>query len=80
MKKNNFCESKFISVEDHLPNFSTIVNVRTNSGKDLKAYFHHDKMYPLARYWKGHTLSHWQEYETRNWLYDVTHWKELNEK
>jgi len=69
---------EWISIEDRIPHFSTIVNVKTKSAKQLKAYFHHDRAFPLAQYWRNHKLSHWQEHEKLNWLYNVTHWRELN--
>lgn len=57
-----------------------IVNVKRKSSEELKAYFHQDKMFPLARYWKNHQLSHWQRLDNRHWLYDVTNWRPLTKE
>lgn len=64
----------WISVEKRLPKGSGVMNVKRESGEVTKVYFHKDQMYPLARYWKDHELSHWQEKSTLKWLYDVIEW------
>lgn len=64
--------------DDGLPkSIGCIVKVRRKCGEELKVYFHRDKMFPLARFWKDHKLSHWQRFDNYEWLYDVTHWMPL---
>jgi hypothetical protein len=58
----------------------SIVIARRESGEQIIVYYHQDKMFPLARYWKDHKLSHWQRFDNGKWLYDVTHWRPLNKE
>jgi hypothetical protein len=68
----------WISVEKELPKgLGAIVKVKRESGEELKAYYHSDKMAWLAFYHKKHKCSYWQCFKTRKWLYDVTDWMSL---
>lgn len=70
-------DAQWVDIQDKLPKFSCITHVKTASGNQVKVYFHHDRAFPLARYWKNHVLSHWQKHEDGIWIYDVTHWRSL---
>ncbi len=71
----------WIDVKEKLPDPYTqgIINVKRENGDIFKAYFHKDKMFWLT-YYSNHKISHFQDFKTHGWLYDVTHWQPLEKK
>ncbi len=72
---------EWISVNDDLPKGpGDIVIAKRENGDEMKVYFHKDKMFPLARYWKDHKLSYWQRFDNTQWIYGVMHWRSLRKE
>src|SRR6267142_286123 len=70
---------EWISTTDRLPEGpGSIVFVKRENGDEVKAYYHRDKMAWLSFYHKG-DLSHFQDHSTMKFLFDVTHWRHLNQ-
>lgn len=67
---------EWVNILERLPRGHCIVCVRREGGKEVIAYFHSDKMAWLAYYHKRHELSHWQCFESHEWLHDVQQWKD----
>lgn len=67
---------KWISTQDAMPDGpGNIVKVKLENGNEKKCYYHRDKMIWLAYY--NAKTSHFQCYETLEFLHNVTHWKYL---
>ncbi len=71
--------SNWINVETSLPKGAgDIVKVKRKNGDEIKAYYHRDSMIWLSYYCKEKT-SQFQDYHTRRFLQDVTHWRLLSD-
>ena len=69
--------SEWISVKEELPDGpGAKVKVKMQNGHELKCYYHRDKMLWLS-YYINHKASHFQDCETDEFLYGVTHWMSL---
>lgn len=64
----------WVSVDDKLPKFHGIVDVKRSDCTCRRAYFHADKM-SWAHNYRKFPWSHWQDKKTLEWLEDVTHWR-----
>jgi len=61
--------------KDRLPKEDCIILVKSEKKGLRKAYFYQDKAVWLGFY--GFTTSHFQDFETNEFLYDVTQWEEM---
>jgi len=68
----------WVSVEQKLPKFHSIVMAKKQNNEEVKCYFHSDRMAWLNFY--GQKTSYFQDFKTLEFLHDITHWKELDGK
>lgn len=68
--------SEWKSIDKKPPNFSKIW-VKVKNGTIKKCYHHGDGLGRLAFYFKKEIISDFVCAETKCFLYDVTHWRDL---
>jgi hypothetical protein len=68
--------NEWINVKDSLPEKDCILKVKRENLNECKAYFWKDQMMWLLRYFK-YTPTYFQNEETNEFIYDVTHWMPL---
>lgn len=68
---------EWVAVDKRLPStVSGIYMVKLEDGQQKKCYYHQDKMSWLHFYDKMTKFSHWQDFETREFLQNVEFWLE----
>jgi hypothetical protein len=68
----------WVDVNERLPDFHATLKARKENGEEVKCYFHQDRMAWL-RFYTREKLSYFQDFETLEFLHNITHWKEENE-
>ena len=67
--------SEWISIQDKSPGRHFVCQVKRANGMESKSYYHRDGMAWLIFY--GVKTSRFQDYYTKDFLFDVTHWSPL---